>query len=98
MCAAIVACFWAHHRRCDDLLILLAMVSLFRIARSRPPSPQANLPAGVLLAATTVSSLAPGGLYLLPVPLNSFYVAGQPLVWAAGLVLLVRYAWRERSS
>jgi len=96
--AAIVARFWAYHRWYDDLLILLVMVSLFRIARSRPPSPQANLPAGVLLAATTVSLLAPGGLYLLPAPLNSFYVAGQTLVWAAVLVFLVRCAWRERSS
>ena len=55
--------------------------------------------AGSLLAAMLVSTLAPGGLYLLPAPWNEVYVVAQVVVWLAGCVFLLRAAagWRSAS-
>ena len=68
--AAIVACFWTYHRSYDDVL-LLPMVALFLMAKG------GSSLAGVLLGAAVLLSLAPGGLFLLPPPLNTVYVVGR---------------------
>lgn len=71
---AIVARFWTYHRWYDDLLILLPMVGLFRLAKSSLiPHPQ-KISAGIILGLTMVLMIAPGGLYLLPNPLNMIWV------------------------
>jgi hypothetical protein len=82
----------------DDLLILLPMVTLFRIATQRAPGAAADRLAGPLLAITLLTTLAPGGLYLLPMPWNKLYVALQTITWVAVLIFLLNYARCERKA
>jgi hypothetical protein len=93
---AIVARVWTYHRWYDDLLMLLPMVALFRIAKLDPLPGGGDVIAGGLLSLTLLTALAPGGLYLLPPPWNSAYAAGQAIVWIAVLVYLLDRAHRDR--
>jgi len=93
---AYIARMTTYHRWYDDMLILLPMVALFRIARERSAEYNTGITAGILLAATMLASIAPGGLFLFPAPWNKLYVAGQVAVWIAGLVFLLRQAGIER--
>jgi hypothetical protein len=95
--AALVARFWTYHRWYDDLLILLPMVALFRIAKMGSSVKGRDVLACVLLAITLLSTLAPGGLYLFPKPLNSLYAIGQSIVWIMVLVFLLYYARYEKN-
>jgi hypothetical protein len=92
---AIVARLWAKHWWFDDLLILLPMVALCRIAKRRFATDRSGLVAGTLLAITLLVMLAPGGLYLLPPPWNTLYVIGQITLWIAVLIFLLVQAWQE---
>jgi hypothetical protein len=94
---AYVTRFWTYHRWYDDLLILLPMVALFRIAKQPPACEGADVAAGILLAVTTVAMLAPGGLFLFPPPWNLWYLTGQIIVWIAGLIFLLYQAWQEKN-
>lgn len=96
--SAIVARFWAYHRWFDDLLILLPMVALFRIAHRGPSANGREVVAGVLLAITLLSTIAPGGLYLFPPPWNSLYAVGQSLVWIIVLIFLLDHARYEKNA
>jgi hypothetical protein len=95
--SALVARVWTYHRWYDDLLVLLPMVALFRIAKEGTSEGSALL-AGVLFAITWLAMLAPGGLYLFPSPWNSVYTTGQVLVWFMVLVFLLDRARRERCA
>ena len=94
--AAIVTRFWTYHRWYDDLLILLPMISLFRIAKKGSSVDVTKVLASVLLGITILAMLAPGGLYLFPRPWNMCYVTGQIVVWLSVLVFLLNCAWREK--
>jgi hypothetical protein len=85
---ALVARFWTYHAPYDDLLVLLPMVTLFRVAAQGLSESRRPTLAGVLLACTLLSTLAPGGRYLLPWPLNTVYITGQVCVWLAVLGFL----------
>jgi hypothetical protein len=89
---AIVSRFWIYHRWYDDLILLLPMVALFRIAKQGPTADGRDVMAGILLALTWAFSLAPGGRYLLPAPWNALYIAAQVIVWATVLVFLLHQA------
>jgi len=91
--AAFAARFWVYHGWYDDLLLLIPMVALFRLAMQSPTDGQ-KVWAGSLLAAMVCSTVAPGGLYLLPPPWNGVYVAAQLVVWLAACVFLLRAAKR----
>jgi hypothetical protein len=93
---ALVARFWTFHRWYDDLLILLPMVALFRIAKRGPSADGGDVVAGVLLTITMLTTLAPGGLYLLPPPWNTLYLAGQVFVWIVALIFLLDRARHEK--
>lgn len=95
--AALVARFWTSHYWYNDLLILLPMVTLFRLAKREQPTDDANIVAGVLLASTMLTMLAPGGLYLFPAPWNKMYVVGQKLIWIVMLIFLLDRARRENA-
>jgi hypothetical protein len=45
-----------------------------------------------------VLSLAPGGLFLLPPPLNTVYVVGQTVLWMTTLVFLITSSGRGAGS
>ena len=87
--AAFAARFWTYHGWYDDLLLLIPMIALFRLAKQGTTDGQ-KVWAGSLLAAMVCSTVAPGGLYLLPPPWNKVYVAGQIVVWLAACVFLLR--------
>jgi hypothetical protein len=95
---AFVARFWTYHRWYDDLLVLLPMVALFRIAKRGPSADGSDVVAGVLLALTLLTTLAPGGLYLFPLPWNRLYVTGQVFVWIVVLVFLLDRARHEKNT
>jgi hypothetical protein len=63
---AIVARFWTYHRSYDDMLILLPMITLFRIARDRPSGTRFAVMAGLLLAITVISMFVPALIFVLP--------------------------------
>ena len=87
--AAFAARFWTYHGWYDDLLLLIPMITLFRVAKQGTTDGQ-KVWAGSLLAAMVCSTLAPGGLYLLPSPWNKIYVVGQTVVWLAACAFLLR--------
>jgi uncharacterized membrane protein YbaN (DUF454 family) len=87
--AAFAARFWTYHGWYDDLLLLIPMIALFRLAKQGTTDGQ-KVWAGSLLAAMVCSTLAPGGLYLFPPPWNKFYVAAQVVVWFTACVFLLR--------
>ena len=90
-----IARFWTYHRWYDDALILLPIVTLFRIAKRGPSDHAEDVIASVLLGVTLLLMLAPGGLFLLPPPWNTVYVIGQVIVWIATLVFLLGQAQTE---
>lgn len=94
---AYVTRFWTYHRWYDDLLILLPMIALFRLAKQRPTTAGADVVGGILLAITMLVMLAPGGLFLFPPPWNMRYVAGQVIVWIIGLIFLLAQAWHKKN-
>jgi hypothetical protein len=96
--AGLVARFWTYHRWYDDLLFLLPMIALFRIAKDSSSSDRIQVLAGALLAITVLASIAPGGLYLLPAPWDTLYVDGQVVVWGCVLMSLLNFACRERNA
>jgi hypothetical protein len=93
---AYVARLWTYHRWYDDLLILLPMIALFRLASHSPDRPGGDMLAGALLAVTILAMLAPGGLFLFPAPWNAWYVGAQLGIWVLGLIFLAVQARRER--
>ena len=86
---AFAARLWTYHGWYDDLLFLIPMIALFRLAKQGTTDRQ-KVWAGSLFAAMVLSTLAPGGLYLLPVPWNQAFVTVQLLVWAAACAFLLR--------
>ena len=94
---AYVARFWTYHRWYDDALIVLPMVTLFRIAKQGPTYLGGNVMAGVLLAVTLMVMLAPGGLFLFPPPWDMWFVTGQISIWLAGLIFLLGWAWHTKN-
>lgn len=94
----IVARLWTYHGWYDDLLILLPMIALFRWIKQQEAVDGYSLLAGALLGMTLVVTIAPGGLYLLPAPFDSIYVAVQTSIWIADLAFLFSFARRDRTT
>lgn len=94
---ALVTRFWTYHGWYDDLLILLPMIALFRVAKQTTITRE-RVVAGTLLAITLIIMLAPGGLYLLPPPLNTLYMIGQTIILLIGLIVLIDLTQRERNA
>lgn len=93
---ALVTRFWTYHQWYDDLLILLPMITLFRIIKRGEPSNGDDVMAGMLLAITMLLMIAPGGLYLFPPPWNRVYVQVQVFVWILVFIFLLYFAQQER--
>jgi hypothetical protein len=87
---AIVARIWAYHSWYDDVLILLPMIALYRVAKNAGMMGNCDVIAGVLFALLLLFSLAPGGLYLFPEPLATIYVTAQVILWLVVLLFLAR--------
>jgi hypothetical protein len=95
---AIAARLWAYHRVYDDVLILLPMVALFRTAKGETSSESTRIAAGLLLAATIVSMLAPARLEHFQWPWSLMFTGGHALLWLVLLGFLLDRARRNRKA
>lgn len=95
---AVVSHFWIHHRLYDDVLILIPMVTLLRIADRGPVQDGADVAAGVLFAGTWLTMIAPASLLTALPPLPAVLEGAQTLVWLAVLCFLAQQAGRERRA
>jgi hypothetical protein len=95
---ALFARFWTYHRLYDNLLILLPMITLFRIAKRGLSVNGEDVMAGLLLAATTLIMLAPARLLITPPPWDQLFKSVQVIVWMAILIFLLRQSWKERKK
>jgi hypothetical protein len=86
---AIVARLWTYHRLYDDVLIIVPMVCLFRIAKRDGIEQPVGVIARVLLGATLLLMWLPARLSWAPFPWNLPFIAGHPIVWLATLGLLL---------
>ena len=94
---ALVARFWTYHRLYDDLLILLPMIALFRIAKSGPSDDGNEVMAGVLLVITWMAALAPARVLSFPPPWDWLFATGQTIVWTLVLIFLFIQVRREKT-
>ncbi|MCI0416184.1 hypothetical protein L0222_25700 [bacterium] len=83
--------FWIYHRLYDDFLVLIPMISLFRIAVTNS-TVSLKFCAGVILTITWAAALAPARLLSFPLPYNILFEAGQTSIWMVGLVFLMYMA------
>lgn len=93
--AALVSRLWTYHRLYDDLLILLPMITLFRIAKQRLSVNGSGVVASVLLAASWVAVLSPPRLLDFPPSWNWLFEAEQTVVWVAMLAFLTTWWPRD---
>jgi hypothetical protein len=95
---AIVSRLLTYHRSYDDLLILLPMVALFRIAKRGTSTDGGAVAAGALLAVTVLTMLTPHRLEAYSPPWNILYTGGHAVVWIVVLAYLIDRARREEAS
>ncbi len=91
---SIIARLWTYHLWFDDSLMILPMITLFRIAKQGilASTDRRDVFAGILLFTMILANLAPGGRYLLPPPWKNYYITGQVLVWITTLAFLIIHA------
>ena len=93
---ALVARLWIYHRLYDDLLIILPMMALLRVAKEGVSSANRDLQAGVLIFLSWGALLIPGTLYRLPSPLGLPFRIVQIVIWILMLVFLILQAEKIR--
>lgn len=94
--SALVARLWTYHRWYDDLLILIPMIALFRIAKQEPSANGSGVIAGMLLALTVLAMLTPYRVQDLPSPWYLLFTGGHAVIWIFILIFLLYRAWGER--
>jgi hypothetical protein len=92
--SAIMARIWTYHRWYDDLLIILPMITLFRIAKRGPYPNVSDVLAAGLLVMAWCSVLAPIRLLVTP-PWDGLIMTGQATVWGLMLIFLLYQARLE---
>ena len=85
---AVVARIWTYHRWYDDLLLILPLVTLFRLARMPATGARARTIASALFVWIWAFLLAPGVRYAVPSP--GILIGVQIAGWLAALAFL---AW-----
>ncbi len=95
---AIVARLWSYHRVYDDVLILLPMVALFRVAKREPSTDDTRIVAGLLLAVTIASMLALARWEHFAWPWSILFKGGHTLVWIMDLGFLLFRAHRDKKA
>jgi hypothetical protein len=92
----IVARLWAYHRVYDDVLIVLPLVALYRLARHGADGEGTDVVAGVMLGVTLGTMLFPARWQHLPDPWNLLFTSGHAVVWMMVLSLLLYRIEQER--
>ncbi|MGE0126735.1 MAG: glycosyltransferase family 87 protein [Blastocatellales bacterium] len=85
-----------HHRAQDDLLILLPMIALMRLAKQAPALDGADVTAGLLFALTWMTMLAPVDLLLRIPALRPLMAIWLGVLWLTTLLFLLGQARKER--
>ncbi len=96
--AAIVARIWTYHRLYDDLLIIVPMITVFRIVRSGKLSPNESLLADLLLLVSWLGLLSPGFFLQLPFPIGTPFRTGQAVIWISMLAFLLYYSCKTKET
>ena len=96
--AAFVARTWSYARPYDDLLILVPIVTLFRITQGGPINRNTRLVAELLLVAMVICNLIPGNVVAWAPPGRYLIEAIFASVWGAALFFLLREAHREAEA
>ena len=91
---AILARLWTYHLVYDDLLVVLPMVTLFRLIKTQPLDPSYQTLSGVLFGAAVVMSLMPAKLRVMTFPLDVIFKYGQLSIWLMILICLLGWAQR----
>ena len=87
-----------YHRWYDDMLILPAMIALYLVAKQSVARGVRDVIAGLLFSILLIVMIAPGGLYLLPPPWNTYSTYVQVGIWTVTLAFLLSQAWVERRN
>jgi len=97
---AIVSRIWTYHALYDDILILIPMIALFRIAKQGPFRGREDMRSGILLSISCFSVLSPARLLTFPSPWDLLFKTGQTIIWFAILIFLAKHRTRvpERSE
>ncbi len=96
--AGIVARVWTYHRMYDDLLMLPALIALFRIVKRDAMIDATDMLAGILFGTGWCLLMLPGSIVTYPSPWNLPYLLGYPIVWLAMLGFLMIYTRRASIS
>lgn len=86
--SAIVSRLWTYHLWHDEVVLVLAAVALFRVARQSPAPDRSLLSAAVLPPLLVAGMIVSTRGAELPVPWSPA-VADRPLIWASTLVFLM---------
>lgn len=86
---AIISRIWTYHALYDDILILIPMIALFRIAKQVSSRGREDVKSGILLVISWFSVLAPARLLTFSPPWDLMFKTGQTVVWFAILVFLL---------
>ncbi|MDJ0706496.1 MAG: glycosyltransferase family 87 protein [Leptolyngbyaceae cyanobacterium MO_188.B28] len=86
---SIVARLWTYHLVYDDLLILLPMITLFRMMKLPSIGWFHQQMCGWILAISLTAALIPASFRLRPPPWNYLFTGGQTVVWLMMLLFLV---------
>lgn len=88
--AGYVSRFWTYHQSYDDIVMLLPMVALIRVATWHGNDRGRRVAAALLLAATVAVMLVPSGLYFFPgSALKVSFTTLETVLWLAGLGFLL---------
>ena len=87
---AIVSRIWTYHALYDDILILIPMIALFRIAKQAPSQGGEDVMAGILIVISSFSMIVPARLLTFPSPWDLLFITGQTLVWFTTLIYLAK--------
>jgi hypothetical protein len=96
--AAFVARTWSYARPYDDLLMIVPIVSLFRIAQREPIDRNTRLVAELLVVAMVICNLIPGNIVGWPPPGRYLIEAIFVSVWGAALFFLMRETHRDAEA
>jgi hypothetical protein len=92
---ALIARLWANHRLYDDILILLPLISLFRIAKS---GGKQQMAAAVLFSLTLLAMLVPARITEMPWPRHLLITAPRAVLWLLMLALLMAEAYKQKKA
>jgi len=95
--SAIVARIWTYHRRYDDLLILLPMIALFRMAKSEASEDRSRVLAAILFATAWCIMVAPIYFIFSSPPWSWLMRGAQVITWGLILVFLLYRVQREKT-